>query len=77
MEDLITKCLKRVLDDVESIESNSNASKRTNPNRPGQKTFVERLVNRDGRCPIMNTASDGCVGAHIVGFDYWNKNQVL
>ena len=71
LEDNIIKCMKRVLDDAES----SSASKRTNPNRPGQKAFVKRLVQRDGKCPIMNTPSDGCEGAHIIGYSYWKENM--
>ncbi len=73
-EEVITKSLKRVMEDS---ERDSSSSKRSNPNRPGQKLFKERLVARDGRCPIVNTPSDGCEGAHIVAFDYWNKNQVM
>jgi hypothetical protein len=54
---------------------NSSASKRTNPDRPGQKAFVDRLVQRDGKCPIVNTASSGCEGVHIIGYSYWQKNM--
>jgi hypothetical protein len=74
IQDIISTTLKRVMDDQ---ESNSNTSKRTNPNRTGQKAFVERLTKRDKKCPILNTPAGRCEGAHIVGWDYWNENQVI
>jgi hypothetical protein len=40
-----------------------------------RQQFVKRLAERDGQCPIMNTPKDGCIGAHIIRFDYWFENQ--
>jgi hypothetical protein len=74
LEELIFKGMKRVLEDT---ENSSSSSKRTYPARPGQVAFVERLAERDGRCPIMNTPKDACVGAHIIGFDFWFENPEI
>jgi hypothetical protein len=74
LQETLVKSVKRAIDES---ETGSSASKRTNASRKGQKAFVERLVARDGRCPLMNTPSDGSIGAHIISFNYWSRNQVF
>ena len=73
LEEIIIKSVKRAIDESET----GSSAKRTNSSRKGQKSFVERLVARDGRCPLMNTPSDGSDGAHIISFDFWSRNQVF
>jgi hypothetical protein len=71
--ELISKSLKRVLDEN---DKESSGSKKTNPNRPGQKLFRERLIERDKTCPITGNSSDGCEAAHIVRYSFYRQNTV-